>query len=62
LLIDEILALAGLFCEASDAFAVLVSAVVVALAGGSSSVLVWGFVVATLLGFEGATALCVGGN
>jgi hypothetical protein len=62
LLIDEILALAGLFCEASGAFAVLVSAVVVALAGGSSSVLVWGFVAATLLGFEGATALCVGGN
>jgi hypothetical protein len=56
------LAFPGLFCEVSNAFAVLVSAEVVALAGGSASVLVWGFVVATLLGFEGATALCVGGN
>jgi hypothetical protein len=62
LLIDEILALPGLFCEASGAFAVLVSAVVVALVGGSASVLVWGFVVATLLGFEDAAALCAGGN
>jgi hypothetical protein len=62
LLIDEMLALPGLFCEASDAFAVSVSAVVVALMGGSASVLVWGFVVATLLGFEGPVALSVGGN
>jgi len=62
LLIDEMLELAGLFCEASGAFAMLVSAVVVALAGGSASVLVRGFVVATLLGFEGAAALCAVGN
>jgi hypothetical protein len=41
---------------------VLISAVVVALVGGSASVLVWGFVVATLLGFEDAAALCAGGN